>query len=235
MLLPLAHLGSSQAMMSPHAGFVVTLKPLYVSMGATTSVRLLNDCNTFEQTLRHHTRTGFSIGLHIVFLVFSALLTCALFLCFTCSQPFVFAFSGSLLSTQAMDRLSSSASTASSIDDYSEHNMWNPQLELLFLEHVNGIVDSYLVDLDLVKIAFSCHFVLDFTLLQGRSVRLYTMIHCTPLSMEFLVGMAPLPSAGQCFPNFAVFRKLVMPSFSLFSAIEVPFFAFLWWQDFQLA
>ena len=40
---------------------------------------------------------------------------------------------------------SSSASTASSIDDSSEHNMWNPLLELLFFEHVNGIVDSYLV------------------------------------------------------------------------------------------
>ena len=60
-----------------------------------------------------------------------------------------------------MERLPSSASTASSIDDYSEHNMWNPLLELLFLKHVNGIVDSYLVDLDLVKIALSCHFALD--------------------------------------------------------------------------
>ena len=61
-----------------------------------------------------------------------------------------------------MDRLSSSVSTASSIDDYSEHNMWNPLLELLFLEHVNGIVDSYyLVDVDLAKVAFSCHPALD--------------------------------------------------------------------------
>ena len=34
-------------------------------------------------------------------------------------------------------------------------------LELLFLKHVNGIVDSYLVDLDLAKIALSCHFALD--------------------------------------------------------------------------
>ena len=72
------------------------------------------------------------MALLIVFFVFIALLTCALVMCLT-----------------------------SSIDDYSEHNMWNPQLELLFLEHVNGIVDSYLVDLDLAKIAFSCHFHLD--------------------------------------------------------------------------
>ena len=60
-----------------------------------------------------------------------------------------------------MDRLSSSASTASSIDDYSGHNLWNLLLELLFLEHVNGIVDSYLLDLDLVKVALSCHVALD--------------------------------------------------------------------------
>ena len=39
--------------------------------------------------------------------------------------------------------------------------MWNPLLELLFFEHVNGIVDSYIVDLDLAKIALSCHFALD--------------------------------------------------------------------------
>ena len=65
-----------------------------------------------------------------------------------------------------MDRLPSSASTASSIDDYSEHNMWIPLLELLFLKHVNGIVDSYLVDLDLVKIALSCHFALDLLCFQ---------------------------------------------------------------------
>ena len=60
-----------------------------------------------------------------------------------------------------MDRLLSSASTASSIDDYSEHNMWNPLLELLFFEQVNGIVDCYFVDIELAKIALSCHLALD--------------------------------------------------------------------------
>ena len=34
-------------------------------------------------------------------------------------------------------------------------------LELLFLNHVSGIVDSNLVDLDLAKIALPCQFALD--------------------------------------------------------------------------
>ena len=60
-----------------------------------------------------------------------------------------------------MDRLSSSASTVPSLDDYCEHNMWNPLLDLLFLEQVSGIFASHLVDIDLAKIALSCHFALD--------------------------------------------------------------------------
>ena len=47
------------------------------------------------------------------------------------------------------------------------------------------------------------------------------MIHWAPLHLEFLVRMAPLPSAGKWLPNFAVFRELVLPSHTLFSAIEV--------------
>ena len=39
-----------------------SLTPLYDSMDATASVKLLNDFSTFEQTLRQHTKTGFSIG-----------------------------------------------------------------------------------------------------------------------------------------------------------------------------
>ena len=60
-----------------------------------------------------------------------------------------------------MDRLSSSASTAPSLDDYFEHNMWNPLLDLLFLEQVCGIFASHLMEIDLAKIALSCHFALD--------------------------------------------------------------------------
>ena len=93
---------------------------------------------------RRFTRTGFSVGSsHRVYCDL-----CALYVNFR----HVFLLLSGFLSS-LMDRLSSSASTASSIDDYSGHNMWNPPLELLFLEHVNGIVGSYLVDLDLAKIA----------------------------------------------------------------------------------
>ena len=60
-----------------------------------------------------------------------------------------------------MDRLSSSASTVPSIDDYLEHNMWNPLLELFFLVQASGIFASYLVEIDLAMIALSCHFALD--------------------------------------------------------------------------
>ena len=47
------------------------------------------------------------------------------------------------------------------------------------------------------------------------------MIHWAPLSMKFLVRMTPLLSAEKWFPIFAVFRKLVLPSHTLFYAIEV--------------
>ena len=62
MLLPLALLGSSLATMSPRVGLDTTLTLPNVSMSATASVKFLNDFCTFGQTLRHHTRTGFTIG-----------------------------------------------------------------------------------------------------------------------------------------------------------------------------
>ena len=69
--------------------------------------------------------------------------------------------SGFLLPQTSDDSLSSSASIVPSIDDYFEYNMWNPLLELLFLKQANGIFASYLAEIDLTKIALSCHFALD--------------------------------------------------------------------------
>ena len=103
---------------------------------------------------------------------------------------FCFAFSGLLLSQQAMDRLSSSASTASSIDDYSERNMWNPLSELFF-EQVSGIFASNLVDIDLARMALSCHFALDLLCYKEEVFRLCTVIHWASLPLEFLC-VAPL-------------------------------------------
>ena len=60
-----------------------------------------------------------------------------------------------------MDSLSSSASTVPSFDDYFAHDMWNPLLELRFLEQISGIFASFVVEIDLAKIALSCHFALD--------------------------------------------------------------------------
>ena len=62
---------------------------------------------------------------------------------------------------QVMDRLSSSGSTVPSLDGYFEQNMRNPILELLFVQHVSGIFFSYPMQIDLAKIALSCHFALD--------------------------------------------------------------------------
>ena len=62
MLPPLALLGSSLAITSPLAGFVITLTLLFVVMDVTTSARSLNDLSTLEQMLRLFTRTEFGIG-----------------------------------------------------------------------------------------------------------------------------------------------------------------------------
>ena len=60
----------------------------------------------------------------------------------TCSQHFVFLSSGSLLSQQVIFPISSFASTVPSLDDNFEHNMWNPLLDLLFLEQVSFLFAS---------------------------------------------------------------------------------------------
>ena len=46
-----------------------------------------------------------------------------------------------------MVSFSSSASAVLRLDEYCEHNMWNPLLELLFLEQVSGIFESFVVEI----------------------------------------------------------------------------------------
>ena len=60
-----------------------------------------------------------------------------------------------------MDSLSSSVSTVPSFDDYFAHNMWNSLLEMLFHEQVSGILEPFVDEIDLARIALSCHYSLD--------------------------------------------------------------------------
>ena len=126
-------------------------------MAVTTPARSWNDCSTFEQMSPPQNR-----GL--------ALFSSSGSLCFLCISRDIWSFVsfalslshlGSCFLKQVMDRLSSSASIVPSIDDFFEHNLWNPVLELLFLEQVTGMFASYLVEIDMAKIALSCHFALD--------------------------------------------------------------------------
>ena len=68
---------------------------------------------------------------------------------------------GSLFPRKVMESLSSSVSTVPSFYDYFAHNMWNPLLKLLFHGQVSSIFESFVVEIDLAKIALSCHFALD--------------------------------------------------------------------------
>ena len=75
--------------------------------------------------------------------------------------------------------------------------MWNPLLELLFHEQVSGIFESIVVEIDLARIALSCHFAL--ALLRRRCVWFCMTFHRAPLSLEFLYSfVAPLPPLRHC-------------------------------------
>ena len=56
----------------------------------------------------------------------------------------------------------SSVSTASSSVDFTAHNVWNPMMELLFHVQIGGIFELIVEEVDLTRIALSCHFALDF-------------------------------------------------------------------------
>ena len=60
-----------------------------------------------------------------------------------------------------MESPTSSVSTASSFGEYFAHNMWNPLLELLFLEETNGVIVLHVEEIELPQIALSCHFAID--------------------------------------------------------------------------
>ena len=106
--------------------------------------------------LRLFPKIEVSIVFTIAFVVFVVHLTClsGRFV-FSCSRPFPFL--GSCFLEELMDSLSSSASTVPSLDEYFDHNMWTPLLELLFLEQFSCIFAFFVVEIYLTKIALSCH------------------------------------------------------------------------------
>ena len=107
------------------------------------------------------------------------------------------------------------SSTVPSIDAYFEHNMWNPLLELPFHEQANGIFASYLVEIDLAKIAFSCHFALDLLCYKEELLAFCTMIHWTLLPMEFF--MFPWHHCHPCVVVFGASLQLSVSRFCTFS------------------
>ena len=99
-----------------------------------------------------------------------------------------------LLHSRAMNPLFSSALTATSIADYFEHNMWNPLLELLFLEQANGCVAPFLVEIDVSKIALSCHFALDVVCYKGEVPEIQSEAVDTTDHKDTYLYVARLPS-----------------------------------------
>ena len=149
MLQHLVHLALSLATTLPPAGFVIILTHLNVVVAATTSARFWKDCSTLGQKQRRYLKMGVSAVFSIGFCVF---LTCV--------------FVSSVILLSASSRASTSLFRTSngkallrlilpSFGEYFAQNMWNPLLELLFLEQTSGVIVLF------VEIAFSCRFVLD--------------------------------------------------------------------------
>ena len=87
--------------------------------------------------------------------------------------------------------------------------MWNPLFDLLFLEQANDIVDSYLVEIDVAKIALSCHFALDL-LCYKEEVRLTlhkgSIGHHCPWSDFIWCGTIATPVTSRyLYPWYRVF------------------------------
>ena len=157
------HLGLSAIPLNttlPPAGFITTLTHPCVLMAVTPSLRSWNDYNAFERMQRHFPKVGVIIVFTNDSTVFVVHLTCIFGRFVFLLSAFFFPI-GSLFPRTSYGRFSSSVSTVPSFEEYFAHNMWNPLLELVFHEQVSGIFESFVVEIDLAKIALSCHFALD--------------------------------------------------------------------------
>ena len=55
----------------------------------------------------------------------------------------------------------SSTLSSSESNEYHEHNIWNPMLELLFRTHIGVFMAALFDEEDMKRIVLSCHFALD--------------------------------------------------------------------------
>ena len=110
-------------------------------MAVTKPMRSWNDYNAFERMQRHFPKIGVSIVFTIEFVVFVVQVTC-ISGSFCVVLLSAFSILDYCVLEQVMNSLSSSATTVPSFDDDFAHNMWNPLLELLFLEQISGIFAS---------------------------------------------------------------------------------------------
>ena len=55
----------------------------------------------------------------------------------------------------------SSTLYSSESNEYHEHNIWNPMLELLFHTQIGISMEALFSEEDMGRIALSCHFALD--------------------------------------------------------------------------
>ena len=145
----------------PHVGLVITLIPLLVLVRATTLETSWKKCVTLELKQHRHLRTGisdmfliwlsmtFTHALHHVWFALSSL---------SRAQPF---YSTLLYLKCALESPTSCVSTTSSSGESFAHNMWNPLMELLFHEQISGAFEPFVDEIDLAKIALSCHFAVD--------------------------------------------------------------------------
>ena len=152
-------------------------------MAVTTSARFWKDCSTSEQMQRRYLKMGVSAVFTIGFIMFLVFLTCI----FVSSVILLSAFFSrvSLCSSeQAMESPTSSVSTAASFGEYFAHNMWNPLLELLFLEQTSGVIVLYVEEIELAKIALSCHFALVLLCYKDGDHDSAWTLHWAPLPVE---------------------------------------------------
>ena len=66
-----------------------------------------------------------------------------------------------------MESPSSYVSTTSSSGESFAHNVWNLVMELIFHEQIGGVLEPFVNEIDLAKVALSCHFALDLLCYQG--------------------------------------------------------------------